>query len=371
MLAPCGCSSSVWLASSAAAGVYALMYTGLPSLLLVTAVFLTHSATEASPGQRQSSLVAHDVLTMLVLTAGVPEVSMSGRLVVVVAGRGLAAIMSVLATAFTARIAHATARPRGRIARLLQRVRSGLGTNSAYLLLAAVVSAAFVHVFVALCLAICRLCVALAGVHTSAASAVEPPQPAAPAAAGEAALQDGAEDRDCELARAVQPGCASAGGRCHRGGAGVRARSAGTRRFDDAGAGLHQHAAPGVNQRCSCAATAGPAALAAVALAALLALPSCIACARAAWMTPVPEDALPGVAIACWILMLAAACDTPACCELSSSRPVAAVDSACCQVKRCAGVRIIASLACPYCNYRPQLWCSLSDNSIRLLIFCR
>lgn len=321
------------------------MYLGLPSLLLSAAVFLTHSASAAAlnryPASRASPPTVQQIFTMLALTVCVPEESFLGRLLVVVAGRGFAAILVGLATTFIAWPARTVVLAKIRQPRLLGRIHRGTKVRMGPWLVAGVLAAACAHVSVALCLALARLYIALAASSTSPGIAAGSPR----AAPGRAAPMD-LEHRSPQAWKSERTAGQLASG---SGAAGIRARGSAGRHSDDAGTPVCSNTTPAGGQGCRCHGLGGPAALAATALAAGLAMPSGIACARAAWVPPAPEDAVPALAIACWAMMLASTFDRPSHLDTCSGHHDFATGSGYARFKKLVAVRCLVSAQSALC----------------------
>eukprot|EP00892_Ulva_mutabilis_P005156 jgi/Ulvmu1/3011/UM015_0051.1 len=301
MLAPRSCGVAVRLVSAAPAGVFSLLYLGLPTLLLSTAVCLVHYPVPASASRpRRSQAVpdaAHQLLSMLALTACAPDASFAGRAVVVLAGRGLAIGMAAAAAAITGSASRALA---GRVPGPHRALRalSRLGSGTRLWWCAAMVVVAALHVFLSIQLALARLFWALV---SSMASQLRPQDVQNRRfASGVAGSPDLAFTKD-EVDT-------TSGGTVSQLGSSLRARFAGDApkergRIVSCRGGVPAEVHGPVHD---CRDMQGAAAVAAVALAAGLALPGFVARVRTAWMPPAVEDALPGLTVACGALVAAA-----------------------------------------------------------------
>lgn len=298
IVSPAACGSSLWLASFAPAGVYSLMYTSLPSLLLSTAAYLT-MATSAHTGawpRHKSLQMAHEGISILLLAAHVPEVSPVGRLVTVLAGRGLALILSALAMVVMTCIAKVAVTTKVRQPALQKRVQHVYKACSGRYMFIAVSLASLIHVFVALQLAWVLLCLALAAACSPTAHLAQ----AKPA--DEVRLDHFRGDRGGQVERKVESGRHSRG---IHGGLSTRLRPTVIRLADQMHEAAPQTSLPGVERRNQGVAKAGPAMFAFATLASAMAFPGGVACFRAALVAPDIYDVATGLLITWCVLMTA------------------------------------------------------------------
>lgn len=344
MLSPSSCGASVRLASAAPAGVFSLLYMGLPPLLLSAAIALVHGPTAdcaARPLHAYAlSDTAQQLLSTLALTACVPDTPLAGRLVVVLAGRGLAIGMAAAAASIAGSASRMATAAMGicphRLRIQLPRLVAGIRGRWPF---AAVAAAAGFHVFLSIQLSLACLFGALVCCISRRHAAD----------ARQIRSISGAADRTeaCSAGgRADGPSGKPKSGTGGRLASTVRARSAVNTQTQRAETECMEGlSAEGQGSRCRCVEARGPAVVAAVALAGGLALPGFIASARAAWLAPAVEDAAPGAVIAFGALLVAAewygAVDAA---PGSSRRPAPSMGSSCCQFK--ASTKVILPVHC-------------------------
>ena len=326
------------LSSGAAAGVFSLLYMGLPAMLLSAAVFLVHFSADPPPwATRAMPGVLQQLLSGFVLTTIVPDPSFAGRCVVVVSGMGVAIIMTSTAAYIAATASRLVATvPPGRWWTLGQWEKVDRIMSKRWFL-AAVLLAIGVHVFLSIQVAFARLFVAhvcFIASRRQAAHALR--MPAILGAAGDTKVEPASIEHVDEAGTVSQSGLT------------LRVRSSLNRSRPTEGVAATP--TEGVlleDQRLGCAYTErqGPAVVAAVALAAGLALPSFIACSQAVWMAPAMEDILPGAMITCGALLAAAQCDRLGGAQVSKSKLTPRVDPSCYHCGACMKVFVLICMS--------------------------